>query len=246
MQPTGWGGIPAGPQQSQLRAVLRNPSATRRTLCLPWLCPLPGKAPVGSPSPPTDQTCLWPPTSRAQFWVTATTLSPPRASADELMLICSLHGGEGLAGRKESRAALAGKRQVKPPSLPVLVGKSAQNQCYPGGLGLGPCSAAGTACTAWHSPPWPRGCCAETTPTRFTQGEQRQLPAEHGWTGQLSSLVGFACWNEPRRRAGAPAGRRDCHLSPGDTWPTHCIQSLPSPSSCLGWTGAAWLEMAVL
>lgn len=34
--------------------------------------------------------------------VTATTLSPPRASADELMLICSLHGGEGLDGRKKS------------------------------------------------------------------------------------------------------------------------------------------------
>lgn len=62
-QPAGWGGIPAGPQQSQLRAVLRNSSTTRRALCLPWLCPPPGKVPVGSHRPPADPTCLWPPTS---------------------------------------------------------------------------------------------------------------------------------------------------------------------------------------
>lgn len=61
MQPTGWGGIPAGPQQSQLRAVLRNSSSTRRTLSLPWLCPLPSKAPMGSHGPPADPTCLWHP-----------------------------------------------------------------------------------------------------------------------------------------------------------------------------------------
>lgn len=170
-QPAGWGGIPAGPQQSQLRVVLRNSSATRRTLCLPWLCPPPGKVPVGRHRPPADPTCLWPPTSRAQFWATATTLSLPRAAADGLLLICSLRA-ERLGGRKESRAALARERQVNPPPHSILVGKSAQIQCYPGGLGLGQCPAAGSACTAWHSPPWPPGHCAEAAPTRFTQGEQ--------------------------------------------------------------------------
>lgn len=30
------------------------------------------------------------------------------------------------------------------------------------------------------------------------------------------------------------------------TGPTHGFQSLLFPSSCLGWTGAAWMEMAVL
>lgn len=102
MQPAGWGGIPAEPQQFQLKAVLRNPSTTRQTLCLPWLCPSPGKAPVGSHRPPADPTCLWPPTSQAQFWVTTTTLSLPRAAAEERVLICSLCGGEQLLkGRKE-------------------------------------------------------------------------------------------------------------------------------------------------
>jgi len=40
----------------------------------------------------------------------------PRAAADE-PLQSALHGGAGLTGKTASRAALAGKRQVKPPSL---------------------------------------------------------------------------------------------------------------------------------
>lgn len=113
MQPAGWGGIPAEPQQFQLKAVLRNPSTTRQTLCLPWLCPSPGKAPVGSHRPPADPTCLCPPTSRAQFWVTTTTLSLPRAAAEERVLICSLCGGEQLLkGRKEGRLSCFGREKA--------------------------------------------------------------------------------------------------------------------------------------
>lgn len=128
------------------------------------------------------------------------------------------------------------------------MGKSAQIQCYPGALGLGLCPAPGRA---WHSPP----CCLSGHPAAALRPRQLVSPRasndssllSRAGRGCLAASLGFACWNERRRRrAGVPAGRRDRHRSPGDTWPTHCIRSLPFPSSCLGWTGAARPEMAAL
>lgn len=160
----------------------------------PWAAVLAATAhpriqPVSSHPPPKPSSGSSPPPP-----------SLPQSCCGRASLICSLRGREGLAGRTESRAALAGKRQVKPPSLPVLVGKSAQIQCYPGALGLGLCPAAGRAHAAWHSPP----CCLPGRPAAVLRPCQLVSPR----ASNDSSLLCGAGQGGSAASLALPAGMR--------------------------------------